>query len=167
MSDEKQLIPAQPTSITAAKPEPANRTQWLAQYASGVIDEREFQAYAGLSVAEATDALSEEAAAEVQREIVRLRLSGELAQLRAALLTEKAVKVADDVMSDPEMHAGQRLSAAEQVHKVAGTLKGPVHREGSPERVFITINIPREDGSLEQAVAIEATRVVSTQGEDQ
>jgi hypothetical protein len=161
MTDEtKDVIPAQPTTV--APTVPANRAQWLALFSEELIDEREFQAHVGQTVAEATEGLTEESAAEVQREIVRLRASGGLARLEAARVAREAVQIAAQIMRDPELHPTPRLAAMDQIHRVAGTSKPQPEKEGSADRIRITINVPGADPTI-----IDAERVVSTEGDEQ
>jgi hypothetical protein len=115
----------------------------------GIASDSQFAALTGRPVSDITGLLADATMlARIQRRSLELQNSGALARLEALRHTRSAVQVAASILDDADIYPGQRLAAAEQIHRVAGTSKLAAGRDSPQETVKIVINVPGESAPL-------------------
>lgn len=131
----------------------------------GLLSENEFGSLTGIAPQDLPSLLADPTAlAEIHRASTELRNTGALARLEALSHARGAVKIAADMMNDPEMGAGVRLGAATYIAKIAGTERAAAETSGKPQQVRININF----GSKEQpqSVVVEGTTESHAQSDE-
>lgn len=119
----------------------------------GIATEAQFSALTGRAVGDIHALLADsQMLARVQRLSLQLKNTGALARLEAAKHVRPAVQIAAAILHNEDVHAGQRLAAAEQIHRIAGTARPPAARENS-ERVRINIYLG-EHGDKEHGTVV-------------
>ena len=109
----------------------------------GLITDAQFMALTGQSASEITALLANpEMLLRVQELSLELQNKGTLARLEALRHVRAAVQVTASILHNEEFHPGQRLAAAAELHRVAGTSKPPA--EEAAERHTIVINLGNE-----------------------
>jgi hypothetical protein len=128
----------------------------------GLVSDAQFTALTGRPVDDINSLLADpEMLSRVQKLSLELQNKGALARLEALKHARSAVQVTASILHNEEIHPGQRLAAAAELHKVAGTAKPPADR-GTTEKVRITINVPGES-----PLVIDTQAIPTTEGDDQ
>jgi hypothetical protein len=131
----------------------------------GFVTEAQFSALTGQTLEEINGLLADpKTLARVQRLSLQLRNSGALARLEAAKHARPAVQIAAAILQNEDIHPGQRLAAAEQIHRIAGTSR-PSAEKDQAERIRINIFLG-EDGDKERSKVViegEATDTLMEQ----
>ena len=134
--------PIQSEVAVSTQENPTVIARAVALLAEQLIEQHEFIALTGISVANVPTILqSASMLAEVQRATLKLRTSGESTRLEATRHAREAVQIAANIMRDPEMLASNRLNAATFIARVSGTERPPVDAGRAAEKHTITINI--------------------------
>jgi hypothetical protein len=130
----------------------------IALLSEGLLSEAEFTALTGIQVPDLMIQLADPLVlAGVQRAAIELRESGVIARLEAARHAREAVRIAADIMRDPDVHPTARLNAATFVAKVSGTERPASDSRDAQERHSIVINI----GEGRPAIVISGRTVPS------
>jgi hypothetical protein len=131
-----------PTATLELSPESTSETVAHAVVLAieGLISDAQFLALTGQPVSQIAALLTNsEMLYRVQELSLELQNRGTLARLEALRHVRAAVQITASILHNEDLHPGQRLAAAAELHRVAGTARPSV--EGSEERHTIIINL--------------------------